>query len=144
MNARTEGPGRGRARRLAWAATVCAAFLLCSAAAALAATVTGTDRGEVLIGTEYADSITDEGGRDVVQGLAGDDEISSGRGRDRIYGGEGDDFVRVQDPRPRRPGTVDVVNCGPGLDTVEANNRDRFRNCEMRVEGFPYGPRDAP
>jgi len=45
---------------------------------ALAAALTGTDRGEMLVGTEYRDSIRARGGDDVVH---------IRRGPDRIYGG---------------------------------------------------------
>jgi hypothetical protein len=29
------------------------------------------------------------------------------------------------------PGRSDVVGCGPGLDRIEKDSRDRARNCEI-------------
>ncbi len=85
---------------------------------ALAATVTGTDRGEMLVGTEYRDSIRARGGDDVVRGRGGPDRLHGGFGNDRIHGGRGDDVIHVND------GQRDFVDCGPGRDEVYFDNRD--------------------
>jgi hypothetical protein len=73
--------------KFAFVGAACAALSLGSAAGAYAAAVRGTERGEVLIGTCYADSIRDKGGEDIVRSLSGNDKICGGYGRDRFYGG---------------------------------------------------------
>jgi Ca2+-binding RTX toxin-like protein len=68
-----------------------------------------------------------EGGRgnDTIIGGDGSDQINGGLGRDRIFGGPGNDTIRAVG------GGTDVVDCGPGLDRVEKDSRDKTRNCEI-------------
>jgi hypothetical protein len=96
----------------------------------------GTDRGEGITGTIFADRILGRGGADAIDGDPGDreavdgghDRISGGRGadviedgrptidRDTVHGGRGDDTIYV-DEGPELAG-ADTVVCGPGQDTV--------------------------
>jgi Ca2+-binding RTX toxin-like protein len=68
-----------------------------------------------------------EGGRgdDTLTGGAGDDQLNGGFGRDRLTGGPGADTIRAVG------GGSDVIDCGPGVDRVEKDSRDRARNCEI-------------
>lgn len=86
--------------------------------------ILGGDGNDVLRGGDGADEIDGGAGNDVIDGGAGNDIITGGPGRDVISAGAGDDTVNVAD------GEVDVVDCGPGVDTVVADRFDVLRNCE--------------
>jgi Ca2+-binding RTX toxin-like protein len=58
-------------------------------------------------------------------GGTGRDEITGGFDVDLMYGGPGADLIVA------RGGSADVVDCGPGRDTVIRDSRDRVRNCEV-------------
>jgi uncharacterized repeat protein (TIGR01451 family) len=64
---------------------------------------------------------------DSLSGGSGDDQIVPGSGRDRVRAGAGNDVVAARD------GSRDVVDCGPGVDRVVADRRDRLRGCEQVV-----------
>jgi len=115
---------------------------------ALAATITGTDRDETLIGTAYADAIKARGGGDEVRGLGGPDQLYGNGGRDRLvggygedklYGGNGNDRLRSQDIFSQTGAYKDVVDCGPGKDLAAVDFRDRVNrdNCEVLVVAIP-------
>ena len=72
-------------------------------------TVNGTARGERLGGTSGDDFLCSGAGDDVVAGLDG---------RDRLFTGAGNDYTLARD------GAVDIVGCGPGVDTVDADRGD--------------------
>jgi Ca2+-binding RTX toxin-like protein len=127
------------------------------ALAAFQDTIIGTDRTDIFTGTNMAeqisglgapDRINGRGGNDLVEGDQGSDELGDGLGqdavyggigkdnligqggdtsRDRFYAGSGDDIVQPFDS----PAVEDVVNCGPGTDTVYADKADTINeNCE--------------
>jgi len=60
----------------------------------------------------------------VVAGTARADAIEGAPGPDTILAGAGNDVVHAND-RSR-----DVVDCGPGTDSVFADRTDRLRRCE--------------
>jgi RTX calcium-binding nonapeptide repeat (4 copies)/WD40-like Beta Propeller Repeat len=76
-------------------------------------------------GTPRADDIRGTPLRDLIDGRGGADRIVGGGGDDRISGGGDDDRIVSKD-RYR-----DTVHCGPGVDRVVADYRDRIaRDCE--------------
>ena len=81
-------------RRLPWKtvllAFACGALL---ASGALAATIVGTPRNDVLRGTAKADRLLGKGGDDRLYGLAGNDYLEGGPGSDRYVCGPGRDTV---------------------------------------------------
>jgi uncharacterized repeat protein (TIGR01451 family) len=104
----------------------------------------GTARNDTLVGTARADRInggrgndriTAGGGNDRVDGGPGNDSISGGSGNDSILGGTGRDSITGgpgNDAILVRDGQRDVVDCGPGKDTVTADKQDAVaRNCEV-------------
>jgi Ca2+-binding RTX toxin-like protein len=103
--------------------------------------IRGGAGGDLLLGDQDDDAISGGGGRDRLYGGSGDDRMRGGPGDDfllgylgidRLSGGRGDDYLDVQtigSGSNRGPG--DVVTCGPGEDTVVANDRDRISgDCE--------------
>jgi VCBS repeat-containing protein len=66
--------------------------------------ITGDDNANVLIGTDFPETISGLGGDDVLQGNAGDDVLIGGGGDDLLEGGPGSDTY--------------VFNLGDGVDTI--------------------------
>lgn len=120
-------------------------------------TCKGTPRADTLHGSDGFDKILGEPGNDKLFGNDGDDMIKGGRGGDEIhgdighdrvkgsqgpdhvYGGEGDDLVRGGLHSRRNDGARDVLDCGPGTDTVLfVPGQDIVRdNCEIRNPANP-------
>jgi predicted extracellular nuclease len=95
----------------------------------LAATIVGTEAGEVLTGTAGADVIVALGGNDVVFGLGGNDTVCAGDGVDLVAGGAGNDTVLGQGGTDLLAGEagndvlaggagIDILSGGPGNDTL--------------------------
>ncbi|HEX3455990.1 MAG TPA: hypothetical protein VHS03_15305 [Gaiellaceae bacterium] len=142
--------------------TVVAAGALALAGAAIGATkavFVGTSGPDTINGTPSADIIYGKGGDDSLHGLGGNDVIYGGSGNDTIKGGDGNDVEyggygndslwggRGADTLYGGPGDdvlhaladdnqLDVVDCGPGHDTVwlNANEKGKYviRGCEVR------------
>lgn len=104
---------------------------------------TGADK---IFGGAGPDAIYDEGGNDVLRGSSGNDALTDGLGRDSIYGGTGDDRVNLGRGRnvvymgrgddevfaSGAVGQADVIDCGPGNDTL---NYDHHRDHADVVTG---------
>jgi Ca2+-binding RTX toxin-like protein len=105
---------------------VMAAALVAASGVALAKNFAGTDRGEKIEGTKYADHINAEGGDDVVLGRRGADRIRGGNDSDRQYGNMGNDVIYSEG------GFRDLVNCGKGNDTAYVDSKDRVVGCERK------------
>jgi Ca2+-binding RTX toxin-like protein len=90
------------------------------AAVAMAATITGTDRGERLRGTNAGDTIDGNGGRDKIQAFAGDDIVTGGSGGDFIVAGKGVDNVSGGDG-------WDLILGGSGNDAALNGDAGRDR-----------------
>jgi hypothetical protein len=83
----------------------------------------GGPGSQQLIGRGGKDDLRGRGGDDCIDGGRGKDVIRGGGGRDEIDGGAGKDVIRSRD------GKRDVVDCGPGRDTVKADEKDKLRRC---------------
>ena len=79
------------------------------------------------LGGDGADVLEGGRGNDTLDGGAGDDTLFGGYGKDRLRGGPGNDRL---EPGFGNPG--EVVNCGPGRDTVVLGPGDTALNCEIR------------
>jgi Ca2+-binding RTX toxin-like protein len=147
-------------RRTATILATMALMVVFSSGVALAAfeySITGTDKTDILSGTRLAeqisglggpDQINGGGGADLVQGGQGADELGDGLGKDTVYGSSGADNMIGQggDPAVDQfkggtgndtvqsrdiPAVGDVVACGPGTDTVYADEADTVKeDCE--------------
>lgn len=117
----------------------------------------GGSGADVLLGSPGDDWMLDDGpGDDLIRGGDGDDRLWFRRGHDTVIGGRGDDdlyyaaFERFASAPPPDasdriyggPGRDqlwdenqhrDLLDCGPGLDTVRSEPRDRPVRCEIRA-----------
>src|SRR5918994_803842 len=111
-------------RRMATILAAVALMVTFSSGVALAAfedTITGTDRTDIFTGTNKAEQIF---------GLGAPDRINGGGGDDLVEGDQGsDELVQPFDS----PAVEDVVNCGPGTDTVYADKADKINDNGERV-----------
>lgn len=81
------------------------------------ATINGSNRFDILLGTRSNDAINGRGGIDLVFGGGGDDHIDGGDGSDLVFGGDGDDTLIGGDGR-------DSLDGGRGNDVLVADYRD--------------------
>jgi uncharacterized repeat protein (TIGR01451 family) len=105
----------------------------------------GGDGNDVLDGDGGDDDLWGGNGSDRLLGGAGNDRLRGGLKRDVLIGGDGDDQLRPgtgrdlvragfgNDVISARDGSRDVIECGPGDDSVSADRRDRLRGCEHVV-----------
>ncbi len=114
----------------------------------------GGPGNDVLRGGPGSDVLRGQGGNDTLYGGPSRDTLIGGAGNDlitevpsaysraepldtgenRVDGGPGNDTINVAN------GKRDVVDCGPGFDTVKADKIDALRNCERReflISPFP-------
>jgi hypothetical protein len=74
-------------------------------------------------------------GADTADGGQGNDTLDAGPGSDFLLGGDGDDTFSTRD------GFGDVVECGPGVDTVTADRVDVLSGCEnVALPALPPPP----
>jgi len=100
-----------------------------------AATIVGSEEGDVLHGTPRPDVIWGGRGEDVIHGLGGNDVICGGRGEDTIDGGRGNDRI-FGGPRDDRlygghgddqilgGGGDDFIHGGLGIDVLRGGRGD--------------------
>ena len=85
----------------------------------------GTARADQIKGTSGADRCSAGKGNDVIH-AGGGKSASTPAQASTIYAGAGNDVIYTRD------GQRDVVDCGPGRDTVYADKKDVIaRNCEV-------------
>jgi hypothetical protein len=82
-----------------------------------AATIVGTDAGEVIVGTDGADVIVALGGDDTVRSRGGADVVCAGAGEDRVHGGAGRDELEGGN-------ADDILLGGKGQDRLRGNAGD--------------------
>lgn len=97
----------------------------------------GTGR-DTVEGNSGADRVVGGRGADKLRGGEGNDRVVGGKGDDRMRGGKGNDHLDGQDLGAGGIGGSDVLDCGPGFDTFEADFDDTvLPNCEEgSVGGF--------
>lgn len=90
--------------------------------------LTGTERGDLVLGTRFDDTVAGGAGRDVLSGGAGHDRLSGQAGVDVVRGGAGDDALNGG-------GANDVLTGGAGRDVFifAATSGDD------RIEDFTLG-----
>jgi Ca2+-binding RTX toxin-like protein len=83
----------------------------------------GTHGHDLLYGGSGNDILQGGPGDDVLYGGDGSDRIEGDAGKDRIYGGDGDDFIEGDENFPGLPVSADLIDAGPGRDTVSYSGR---------------------
>jgi hypothetical protein len=107
-------------------------------ALSIPATVLGGSGADRLAGGEAGDELSGGEGNDVASAGAGDDALDGGPGGDELDGGPGSDRVAARD------GVVDVVRCGEGADTVDADTLDQVApDCESVTRTGTAPPGDG-
>ena len=88
----------------------------------LRATVVGTARSDLLVGTTRRDVIIGGGGGDLIRARGGDDVICAGPGADRVDTGVGDDVVvaGAGADAVTSPAGNATVRGGPGKDVIRS------------------------
>ena len=100
--------------------------------------IRGLEGNDFLTGDAGNDAVFGGPGKDTVKGGGGSDMVVGNKGDDRLLGGGGRDQVDGQDLGPAGIGGSDMLDCGPGFDTFEADFDDTvMRNCEEGVVGGP-------
>ena len=85
----------------------------------------GTRRNDSYCGYLGDDYLDGGRGNDLLDGGSDSDVLLGGAGHDDLRGGQGADIIHARD------GESDVVDCGPGADTVRADPIDLIRtSCE--------------
>jgi Ca2+-binding RTX toxin-like protein len=104
----------------------------------------GTAADDVLVGTAAGDDLIGLGGADSLFGRNGPDCLAGGRGNDWLSGGAGDDTINTgmgsnivragsgADRVNARNGRRDSIDCGAGMDVVQADRKDTLKGCEKR------------
>jgi RTX calcium-binding nonapeptide repeat (4 copies) len=117
---------------MAGLALVCALAL---SAPALAKILKGTPGDDKLIGSKNGDKLIGRGGDDILRSAEGGDLVIGNGGKDFIKAGKGFDEMRAGrggDEIHARDGKEDQIDCGPGTDTVLADEaEDGMFNCEV-------------
>ena len=88
---------------------------------------------DALSGGQGNDTLDSGAGDDALNGGDGDDRLVAGDGKDRLDGANGADVVDAgagDDAIIAADGVGDTIDCGPGTDTVNADQFDRLVNCE--------------
>jgi Ca2+-binding RTX toxin-like protein len=87
-------------------------------------------RANTLDGGPGDDKLNGGAGDDVLLGGDGNDDLQGKAGRDRLDGGAGDDVLH---PDGYEGASADLVDGGPGLDTVDQDYSSRFTDVDPLV-----------
>ena len=76
---------------------------------------------EQVAGSQFADDLTGDNGKNTIRGRDGDDLITGAGGRDRLFGDDGDDLINGGAGRDRIRGGAgaDILSGGGGQDTFQ-------------------------
>lgn len=91
---------------------------------------TGSD-GDTLTGIEdlrggsAGDALTGGDGPNRIEGGAGNDTITGNGAPDELFGGSGGDTMRARD------GVRDTVDCGAQIDTIDVDETDLLKDCDV-------------
>ncbi|HVW34590.1 MAG TPA: calcium-binding protein [Acidimicrobiia bacterium] len=97
-----------------------------------------SDGNDVIAGNGGDDTLLGQGGNDRLDGGAGDDDLHGGPGSDNLAGGTGSDVLITGGTVQGGDGSRDLVDCGPGPDTVIFTpTQDLQVNCESLNPEIP-------
>jgi Ca2+-binding RTX toxin-like protein len=90
----------------------------------------GGDQNDTIAGGAGKDRIRGGAGSDSLGGDAGNDDLDGEAGTDRYSAGSGDDTLDSRD------GEKDTIDCGTGVDSVDADLKDSVQDsCENLDQG---------
>ena len=111
-------------RRVMMLLAAMAVMVTLFAAVAYAATIVGTDHGELLYESSLNDTVFGRGGADNISAIDFSDD------RDVAYGNSGSDTITVDDGDG-----LDTINGGNAFDACIGDPGDKFISCEEeRIE----------
>jgi Ca2+-binding RTX toxin-like protein len=90
--------------------------------------IRGADSNDTFFGGAGNDHLEGYKGNDTLDGGDGDDELSGYGGADHLAGGAGNDTLHPDDYEEP---SADVVDGGPGIDTIESDYSSRFRESDL-------------
>lgn len=90
--------------------------------------IRGAEGDDTLLGGPGDDRLEGSRGNDTLEGGDGDDELSGYAGADHLAGGAGDDTLHPDDYEDP---SADIIDGGPGVDTIESDYSSRFRNNDL-------------
>jgi hypothetical protein len=101
--------------------------------------LSGGDRDDHLVGGSGPDRLSGDAGQDLLGGQEGDDVLIGGPDVDRFYGDEitaciAESCPSGEDRIDARDGTTEVINCGPGTDSVVADTTDQIYDSGYRSD----------
>ena len=90
------------------------------------ATITGTNKNDVLIGGRNDDLIQGSNGNDILSGMSGNDTLDGGNGADLMQGGGGNDVINGGNGNDWIAGGAgdDTINAGSGNNVIAFNRAD--------------------
>jgi hypothetical protein len=101
----------------------------------VAATVLGGPGADRLTSGDPGDELSGGDGNDALDGGAGSDVLAGDQGADTLAGGAGTDRIAARD------GETDVISCGEGADSVDADTVDSVAaDCESVAREFTAAP----
>jgi len=112
-------------------------------------TVVNVDAPVFISGGQWGDTLTQEvgglgidggGGADVLNGSAGDDTLVGGLGPDHLYGNGGNDQLAGDGFSSFTTRAADVIDGGPGVDTVVYGARTTGVHVDLRRAGGQGAP----
>jgi hypothetical protein len=101
-------------------------------------TLRGSLGNDELDGRDNADRLEGGDGNDNLAADDGADVLIGGRGADFMQGGVGTDFLNSREPTGTTA-VADTLDCGTGLDTVEADLKDNIQPDCNEVDRAPVG-----
>src|SRR3954447_1242181 len=101
-------------------------------------TLRGSLGNDELDGRDNADRLEGDNGNDNLAADDGADVLIGGRGADFMQGGQGTDFLNSREPTGTTA-VADTLDCGTGLDTVEADLKDNIQPDCNEVDRAPVG-----
>lgn len=105
---------------------------------------TGTSAGELLEGSDFADTLNGAGGNDTIIGLASGDVLIGGLGADNIDGGAGNDTIEgttgLVDDFESAPIGADTLTGGAGDDSINGYGNNTYAEGGSGNDSLYGGP----
>jgi Ca2+-binding RTX toxin-like protein len=102
-------------------------------------TITGAGGSQIVVGSDFADTISTGSGNDTINAGAGNDTITGGDGADSMDGGDGDDTFNIAGLQAG--GDTIIGGSGSGSGCCSGSGNDTIRNTSASALGLSsFGP----